>query len=462
MGLFAPELVVYNAWIQRRKVATTTKFAEEGQRIAKGMGLPQPVKWTKYHSWYMIMGGFYFPTHEPGLPDFIPGSPELIVTPDAMLFLTKTCPPLLPAISAEDIRDHSKADTIAKLLAALQALYQFLSVVGRLAMKLPVSQLEINTFGHILCAFAILLIWFDKPKDVKVRTPISTPWARPLCAYLWMCSDLSSVLENNGREIQHLFPILKDKPDLRSKATAGKEHESEVVNGHEKPGSKEHEHQDSTLVDEDKDSHEGKAQREHQEGSADIDPNDASPSLSIATLCEAPKADVSILKIQLDVEPDVSLNKTNKFSWSSKLLDPMVDIDAFAELLTRDQRTRFYPAKMDYKDTLGPVRAGLALKYFAFWNEHVVTSFVDSPGVPFEATTGAASFERRVSPPFPRDTLISDHLTDWMRRPLARIWYPALIVPVIFIALLTTLYGALHAWAWKSHFATQVSSCCML
>lgn len=39
--------------------------------------------------------------------DFIPGSPDLILTADALSLLMKTCPPLLPEIDIDIIRDFS-------------------------------------------------------------------------------------------------------------------------------------------------------------------------------------------------------------------------------------------------------------------------------------------------------------------------------------------------------------------
>ena len=89
-----------------------------------------------------------------------------------------------------------------------------MSVVARLALKLPISQLEINTFGHILSAFAILSIWWKKLKDVKVRTEIRDPWAKPVCAYLWMSSQFSSASCFNGPEIRDVFPILGEGREI--------------------------------------------------------------------------------------------------------------------------------------------------------------------------------------------------------------------------------------------------------
>ena len=44
MGLFAPELAVYNARMQRRKVNRVTSLARQSQILAKSQGIPQPIE----------------------------------------------------------------------------------------------------------------------------------------------------------------------------------------------------------------------------------------------------------------------------------------------------------------------------------------------------------------------------------------------------------------------------------
>ena len=144
-----------------------TRWATVTQDLAIELGVPQPYKWTGYHRWYMFMGGFILRTSETGEPDFIPGSPDFTLTSKSMALLTETIPPLLPEISTEEIKEYSKADSVSKVLALLQALYQTASGISRLLKGLPLSQLEINTFRHVICAALIFFFWFQKPKDVK-------------------------------------------------------------------------------------------------------------------------------------------------------------------------------------------------------------------------------------------------------------------------------------------------------
>ena len=47
-----------------------------------------------------------------------------------------------------------------------------------MAQHIPVSLLELNTFGHAICALLIYLIWWEKPFEVDYPNVIESP-------YLW-------------------------------------------------------------------------------------------------------------------------------------------------------------------------------------------------------------------------------------------------------------------------------------
>ena len=147
-------------------------------------------EWTIYHSWYLIMGGFKFVTYDSEEPEFIPGSPNLILTPQGLSYLLDLDPPLIPSARESEIRDFGKADSLAKLLACLQAIHLVPVCISRLAFKLPVSQLEINTCGHALCALTIYVCWFRKPKDVKTHIPITDNRSDEVAAVLYTLSGL--------------------------------------------------------------------------------------------------------------------------------------------------------------------------------------------------------------------------------------------------------------------------------
>ena len=103
----------------------------------------------------------------------------------------------LPDIREEDIADKSKTDGIAKLLSCAQALWMLMQVCGRLAQGLPVTLLEINTLGHVLCALVIYILWWHKPRQIFEPTKLSGGWTRPICAYMYMSSKISGSPSKN-------------------------------------------------------------------------------------------------------------------------------------------------------------------------------------------------------------------------------------------------------------------------
>ena len=470
MGLFAPELVVYNAWMQRRKVNEITRDARESQRMAKELGVPQVFEWTQYHSWYMIMGGFYFRTKNNGTVDeFIPGSPDLILTADAMPLLTRTAPPLLPEIEVDVIKDHSKADVVAKALALLQALYQFLSVISRLVLRLPVSQLEINTFGHVLCAFAILSIWFRKPKDIKVRTQIRDEWANPLCAYLWMCSELSCTTGTLCLEHRKLFPL--PRKGTIEENTAGRKGGQSQVSDQDEPkrqAGKEFGNGHSFERDcidhrmplekssESTDLMSNKPQTSAEPVRMPL-PDASSPTRSIATLYEQSPPVLTTPRSSFGNDDSSRLTSLRSkptsawTSWALPRIDPVQDPEAFKKVMRPALKEKFQPAEIAYDSTTTANRACLAMSYVRFWTINNVKGFN-----PATACLGVKAYDHSVRPPIYQGTLITDHVSDWFNEPESRIWYSTKVVPALSIALLTTCYGALHGWAWHAHFPTKV------
>src|SRR5690242_3277388 len=59
----------------------------------------------------------------------------------------------LPDIPDNQVRDKSKADGLAKFLVVVQAGWMIIQCIARLQQNLPVTLLEINTIGHVICAF---------------------------------------------------------------------------------------------------------------------------------------------------------------------------------------------------------------------------------------------------------------------------------------------------------------------
>jgi hypothetical protein len=171
MGLLAPELVVYCAWIQWRNARELSKRLQLAKYSPKH-------PWTLSHSFFAGMGGFAV-----NCSDFIPGRDLLYSTTAGVRRIIELGYPL-PYLHKEAIEDRSKADPLGKILVCLQAGYIIFQVVGRLAAHLPVTLLEVNTIGHVVCALAMYTFWFHKPLGVCDPIVLTNEWAYPLMI-LW-------------------------------------------------------------------------------------------------------------------------------------------------------------------------------------------------------------------------------------------------------------------------------------
>ncbi|KAF7954809.1 uncharacterized protein EAE97_000068 [Botrytis byssoidea] len=181
VGIFTPELVVFAAWrqynsatalkalVQDRIAEAVTPFPTE-QSHTKSSELDKKSTrvelqdiispWTIVHGFYAGMGGFVFDfeNSEDNTPQFIPNYQRLTLTACGVNLLAECG--YLPDITRREILDKSKADTMAKLLVILQAGWMLVQVIGRLVTGLPVTFLEGD-------------------------------WVRPLCAYMYMSSQIS-------------------------------------------------------------------------------------------------------------------------------------------------------------------------------------------------------------------------------------------------------------------------------
>lgn len=90
------------------------------------------------------------------------------LTLNGILFVMKNEPASIPDLSPEDILDRSKTSSLAKSIALVQILWFCAQCVARLAERLPISLLELNTFVHGLFALGTYVLWWNKPLDVAL------------------------------------------------------------------------------------------------------------------------------------------------------------------------------------------------------------------------------------------------------------------------------------------------------
>ena len=78
-------------------------------------------------------------------------------------------------LSVENIRDKSKADSVAKLIALVQVSWFVVACILRSAHALPLAQLESMTLGYIPLFVVTYFFWWDKPKDIRSPSVIDLP-----------------------------------------------------------------------------------------------------------------------------------------------------------------------------------------------------------------------------------------------------------------------------------------------
>jgi hypothetical protein len=141
-------------------------------------------EWSTTQCYFAVMGGVRVETG-----DCIDGYPRLNLTAEGirlMSFMGR-----LPEVPETQIGDKSKADGLAKFLVVLQAGWMILQTLARVQQDLPVTLLEINTMGHVICAFALYALWWSKPLDIQDPTIIRREeWMDKFIATMWMCSPI--------------------------------------------------------------------------------------------------------------------------------------------------------------------------------------------------------------------------------------------------------------------------------
>ena len=119
-------------------------------------------EWNLSQALYATMGGFAVDS-----TSFWRQS-RITFTPAGILELAQLG--ILPCVSAEDIEDKSKADTLAKFIVVLHATWFLVQAVARTVSGLPLTLLEIHTVAHVICTFVIYGLWFQKPYNVNRPT----------------------------------------------------------------------------------------------------------------------------------------------------------------------------------------------------------------------------------------------------------------------------------------------------
>jgi hypothetical protein len=131
-------------------------------------GSPDEVKrgWTLTHGFFVQMGGFML---------YHKGKPVKVLTFDRLLRCVENgvVDPETLHIPEEDITDKSKGDGFSKSIVIGQMSWFTMQCVGRWALHLPLTGLEVLTLAFAVVNTLTYIIWWSKPQGVLVPIKLS-------------------------------------------------------------------------------------------------------------------------------------------------------------------------------------------------------------------------------------------------------------------------------------------------
>lgn len=128
----------------------------------RSMGYTQ---WTLRHAFFADMGGVLLQPKN---------STPFLVNSRQLAYLVQHEYLTLPNITADDIWDKSKADTLSKILTLAQASWLGIHLCGRAILKLSTTTLELSAGAIVFCTFGTFICWLHKPSDVRKGIAVTT------------------------------------------------------------------------------------------------------------------------------------------------------------------------------------------------------------------------------------------------------------------------------------------------
>jgi hypothetical protein len=156
-AIVSPELVLSIAIGQYASARRSVK------RFRK-LGIDED-KWTLRHSFFADMGGMLLQPTD---------STPFVVNSRQLVYLVEKKYLKCPDITAGEIWDKSKTDTLARILTLLQACWFIIQLLGRAILKLATSTLELSTGAIVFCTFGTFICWLHKPSDVQKGIVLTT------------------------------------------------------------------------------------------------------------------------------------------------------------------------------------------------------------------------------------------------------------------------------------------------
>ena len=128
--------------------------------------------WTKTHGHFIQMGGFML---------FEGDIPKGVLSPKRFSKLLTAGKIEFPNVTAEEIKDRSKADGFSKTIALGQTLWFVAQCIARRAQHLDLTLVELLTLSLAVLNGVMYFLWWHKPLDVRcpVRVYLLDKSTRP-------------------------------------------------------------------------------------------------------------------------------------------------------------------------------------------------------------------------------------------------------------------------------------------
>jgi len=115
---------------------------------------------TMVSAFFIVMGGFAFDVpHHPAIS-------YVALTPEGFLNFARRQFIMPNILNNKEIADRSKADSLAKFLVCVQAMWMVVNCIARKASGLPTTLVELNVVVHVVVAVAVYVLWWHKPLAV--------------------------------------------------------------------------------------------------------------------------------------------------------------------------------------------------------------------------------------------------------------------------------------------------------
>ncbi|KAK4456921.1 hypothetical protein QBC42DRAFT_213875, partial [Cladorrhinum samala] len=203
LSIFTPEYLVFVALSQHQRARKLCAQAKSVFKTSNDAEQQQnPVRehpWTMAHSYWAMSGGIAADLS--GSEAILPGREDRpVFTANGVSLILRLAPELLPDLSKRELLSrkpiksgHQILPAVVGIFALVQAVWFLVACIGRIAYKLPLSQLEVITFAHVVCTLIIFALTWDMPFGTFERTHyITDDRIRPLVAYSWMSSEVSA------------------------------------------------------------------------------------------------------------------------------------------------------------------------------------------------------------------------------------------------------------------------------